>query len=366
MAQRQLKQQQLQRNSQEQRHFGELKPNIKGSNKYYNENEEAEASHNSNNNNNNIDYNAYLQQQRQQRLQNGLLSVAEPQFRNGLTKANRRRETALMEIQQKQDGDEAAVERENNSDLNEIFGSFQHEKYTTKSAKNKDSDGAELRETNEIESAINYHQPELMRRSTPPSSSDIADEEELNLELPYGIQNVRKRQVRHNADHIKPIAYQSLCPTKRIAIPLETSGYEYRPSQYIEVSCAHHTPAHSYEFRRNRICSEAGFSCIQLNRTIHLIRRKKATTDECWESEIRIVPSGCECMWPKHDNGDIAAYHKTPKRFGGYANVQANADYEQGEGYRQIRPQQVELFGINGLHRDEENDGVGFEAFEYN
>lgn len=71
-------------------------------------------------------------------------------------------------------------------------------------------------------------------------------------------------------------------------------------------------------------------------------------------------------MWPKHDNGDIAAYHEAQKRFGAYANVQANADYEQGEGYRQIQPQQAELFDINGLRRNANTNGVGFEAFEYN
>lgn len=54
---------------------------------------------------------------------------------------------------------------------------------------------------------------------------------------------------------------------------------------------------------------------MQLNRTIHLIRRNKSGSNECWESEIRVVPSGCECMWPKHYYGDILAYHESHKRY---------------------------------------------------
>ena len=54
---------------------------------------------------------------------------------------------------------------------------------------------------------------------------------------------------------------------------------------------------------------------MQLNRTMHLIRRNKSASNECWESEIRVVASGCECMWPKHYYGDILAYHESEKRF---------------------------------------------------
>lgn len=128
-------------------------------------------------------------------------------------------------------------------------------------------------------SAKSYHQTKFARRSAAlsidQSAGDSENEEELDLDLPYGIQNVRKRMARHKPDHTKSVSildtkkkkqlilikllfflqitYQSLCPTKRIAIPLETSGYEYRPSNYIEVTCAHYTPAHSYELRKNRV-----------------------------------------------------------------------------------------------------------------
>ncbi|XP_012154846.2 uncharacterized protein LOC101448602 [Ceratitis capitata] len=319
-----------------------------------------------NNKNNNMEYNSYIQQ----RLQNGLVSFGGP---NNRENTSGKRSGA-------QENESEQPTRTQKSDFNEIFSEYQNGAQAQKSKGIKSdlhvdyevSPGESQHSSKQMQNEISkiFQQSGILRRSsalpTDQSTPESADEEELDLDLPYGIQNVRKRIARHKPDHSKAITYQSLCPTKRIAIPLETTGYEYRPSHYIEVTCAHYTPAHNFEFRKNRICSEAGFSCIQLNRTIHLIRRNKASTDECWESEIRIVPSGCECMWPKHDNGDIAAYHEAQKRFGAYANVHANADYEQGEGYRQIQPQQSELFGINGLRRNENEDGVGFEAFEYN
>ncbi|XP_039957639.1 uncharacterized protein LOC120772869 [Bactrocera tryoni] len=351
--------------------------------KYFADNNEHQAYDLNGNNNNNMAYSDYLQQQQQQRLQNGIASIGKTNMKETQAKANDKHDAALNDFppNSEEEAEKAAAKKK--SDLNDIFGSYQHAARMHNAANNKE-DKANLRGDYEVsngesqhsgmaaqnEIAKNEHQTKLARRSAALSPNqnpaDYENDEELDLDLPYGIQNVRKRMARHKPDHTKSITYQSLCPTKRIAIPLETSGYEYRPSHYVEVTCAHYTPAHSFEMRKNRICSEAGFSCIQLNRTIHLIRRNKAASDECWESEIRIVPSGCECMWPKHDNGDIAAYHEAQKRFGAYANVQANADYEQGVGYRQIQPQQAELFGINGLRRNENADGVGFEAFEYN
>ncbi|XP_054737725.1 uncharacterized protein LOC129244134 [Anastrepha obliqua] len=331
-------QQELQNDRYEQNRF---------TNKFYDNNGVATCT---SNNNNNFEYNNNLQQQRHQQLQNRLINAAEPHMINSAKEADTKQKSATMDMRRVGEVEADTTAAKMKSELSEIFRGFQN--------------------AQQNQNAKLFHQTKLLRRSAPTipnvDSALSTDEEELDLDLPYGIQNVRKRMARHKPDLTKSITYQSLCPTKRIAIPLETSGYEYRPSHYIEVTCAHYTPAHSYEFRKNRICSEAGFSCIQLNRTIHLIRRNKSSNDECWESEIRIVPSGCECMWPKHDNGDIAAYHEGQKRFGGYANVHANADYEQGEGYRQIQPQQIELFGINGLRRGENSDGVGFEAFEYN
>lgn len=85
-----------------------------------------------------------------------------------------------------------------------------------------------------------------------------------------------------------------------------------------------------------QICSATGFSCIQLNRTIHLIRLNEGSG--CWESETRTVPSGCECMWPKHSYGDIASYHQAQKRFSNTLNNlrSRNIDYTPGTGYRQL------------------------------
>lgn len=84
--------------------------------------------------------------------------------------------------------------------------------------------------------------------------------------------------------------------------------FEYRPDHYEEVTCNHGYTNHlDYKLQKNKVCGEAGFSCIQLNRTIFLTRRPYG--NECWESETRLVAAGCECMWPKHHFGDITSHH---------------------------------------------------------
>ncbi|XP_037821684.1 uncharacterized protein LOC119610506 [Lucilia sericata] len=135
--------------------------------------------------------------------------------------------------------------------------------------------------------------------------------------LIHHIENIKSSKIRRSSEYRnKNISYQSLCPTKRKSVLLETIEYEYRPNHYIEVSCAHsYVPSHANIDDKNKICSEAGFSCMQLNRTIHLIRRNKSKSSQCWESEIRVIPSGCECMWPKHYYGDILAFHESHKRY---------------------------------------------------
>ncbi|KAM8714374.1 hypothetical protein ACLKA7_014495 [Drosophila subpalustris] len=195
------------------------------------------------------------------------------------------------------------------------------------------------------------------------------DADELSEQLPYGIQNVRKRRVRSvmpppqygsssTTSGSEGVTYQSLCPTKRVTIKLDNG--EYRPNHYVEVTCANtYAPLpprlqnyDNYNYRSNElpllrailneragdkreICSATGFACIQLNRTIHLIRLNEGSG--CWESETRTVPSGCECMWPKHSYGDIASYHQAQKRF---SNQRARSgpiiDYTPGVGYRQL------------------------------
>uniref|UniRef100_A0A1B0DFI0 Uncharacterized protein n=1 Tax=Phlebotomus papatasi TaxID=29031 RepID=A0A1B0DFI0_PHLPP len=181
---------------------------------------------------------------------------------------------------------------------------------------------------------------------------------ELQSNLPYGIQNVRRnvemmpsrsirtkgkitrtmakkpanKTLRQELDSISDIrhkgmeakckvcgewtkfrdietSFQSLCPSRRTLVYLNgENGYEYKPDHYEEVTCQHpFTSFRDYRVHRNKICGDAGFSCIQLNRTIFLTRRLYGT--ECWESLTRQVPAGCECMWPKHHYGDITSHH---------------------------------------------------------
>ncbi|XP_017125507.1 myb-like protein AA [Drosophila elegans] len=224
------------------------------------------------------------------------------------------------------------------------------------------------------------------------------DEEadELSSNLPYGIQNVRKRRVRSvmppvpflgpNPSSDGVVTYQSLCPTNRVTVKLESG--DYRPNHYVEVTCAHsYSPqpsrTHNYEYgyrgnellrallsergEKREICSATGFSCIQLNRTIHLIRLNDASG--CWESETRTVPSGCECMWPKHSYGDIAFYHQAQKRRGGGGGVTGlrphgpiNVDYKPGVGYRQLT---LRTRTPKPAPRSRRED-LGYESYELN
>ncbi|CAD7091788.1 unnamed protein product [Hermetia illucens] len=136
---------------------------------------------------------------------------------------------------------------------------------------------------------------------------------EFDSSLPYGIQNVR--DVSSRSSHLKPVprklktTFQSLCPSKRSHVYLNLeSDYEYRPDHYEEVECLHaYTSAMDYNSVNNKVCGQGGFTCIQLNRTIFLTR--KARGSDCWETEARLVAAGCECMWPQHKFGDIAAHH---------------------------------------------------------
>lgn len=150
-----------------------------------------------------------------------------------------------------------------------------------------------------------------------PKFNEMEFFDEFESTLPYGIQNVRRdlssRSSRSQQRmHKQKETFQSLCPSKRLVIPLETIEYVYRPDHYEEVTCYHsYAPNGDNLSETNKVCSEAGFSCIQLNRTVYLTRRAKGS--DCWESETRIVPSGCECMWPKHIYGDIGTYHRTSK-----------------------------------------------------
>ncbi|SPP73585.1 Hypothetical predicted protein [Drosophila guanche] len=217
------------------------------------------------------------------------------------------------------------------------------------------------------------------------------DADELSEQLPYGIQNVRKRRVRSvmppaqqllapgpNSDEV---TYQSLCPTNRVTVKLDSG--EYRPNHYVEVTCAHnYAPqpprVHNYDYvyrgndllrallaergEKREICSAIGFACIQLNRTIHLIRLNDASG--CWESETRTVPSGCECMWPKHSYGDIGFYHQTQKRGRGgvRGRVAPNLDYKPGVGYRQLT---VRARSPKAGPRSRRDD-FGYESYELN
>ncbi|EDX07607.1 GD11335 [Drosophila simulans] len=258
----------------------------------------------------------------------------------------------------------------------------------------------------EAEGAGESGQPEYTNNELPSGGLDDVDIEgeedyagqeedadELSSQLPYGIQNVRKRRVRSvmppvpflgpNPSTDGVVTYQSLCPTNRVTVKLESG--DYRPNHYVEVTCAHSyspQPSRNYNYEygyrgnellrallserseKREICSATGFSCIQLNRTIHLIRLNDASG--CWESETRTVPSGCECMWPKHSYGDIAFYHQAQKRRAGVSALRPhapiNVDYRPGVGYRQLT---LRTRNPKPAPRSRRED-MGYESYDFN
>ncbi|CRK95554.1 CLUMA_CG009019, isoform A [Clunio marinus] len=109
-------------------------------------------------------------------------------------------------------------------------------------------------------------------------------------------QNGGLKVVRHPSMEVAH--FQSLCPTRKTDVFLDNdSEYEYRPSSYEE--------AHIHMEEVN-LCINA-INCIQRNRTIFLTRRAFGT--DCWKVETRVIPFGCECMWPKHHKGEILIHH---------------------------------------------------------
>lgn len=103
----------------------------------------------------------------------------------------------------------------------------------------------------------------------------------------------------------KPITtFQPLCPFVRRTVELDPTIY--RESSYTVIDCLHPYRPEGGS-RHNKVCGGAGFSCIQRNRTIILVKRKH--NQNCWETEARTINTGCDCMWPKHQMGDIEPYH---------------------------------------------------------
>lgn len=53
-------------------------------------------------------------------------------------------------------------------------------------------------------------------------------------------------------------------------------------------------------------CAIPNFHCVQRSKTMLFARR--LWDDECWEPVSKEVASGCECMWPVSDLGEITMH----------------------------------------------------------
>lgn len=91
-----------------------------------------------------------------------------------------------------------------------------------------------------------YHQTKLARRSaalTPvQGAADYENEEELDLDLPYGIQNVRKRMARHKPDHTKSVVVLN---TKKTKAKTKLSAYTFHSRSLI----SRYVPQNASQYR---------------------------------------------------------------------------------------------------------------------
>lgn len=129
------------------------------------------------------------------------------------------------------------------------------------------------------------------------------------------------------------IEFEPLCHSELTKVDLDMNVY--RQSGYDEITCKHPyergtgayagrmggggafrggsgtaaatAPRRDGNQRHNKICSGAGFTCVQRNRTIYLL--KFTDHDSCYATETRTINSSCECVWPKHQLRTIKVHH---------------------------------------------------------
>lgn len=136
------------------------------------------------------------------------------------------------------------------------------------------------------------------------------------INYPEVKRHMNERDLGHKSNYI----FQEICPSEKTIVNLEEKNphLDIRPFSYEEVTCRH---AHgvSYSEATNKVChgfaklytkdTSIGMKCVQLKSEIRIAEKVKGESDVCWKIERRIINSGCECRWPKHDLQDISVYH---------------------------------------------------------
>ncbi|XP_036147882.1 uncharacterized protein LOC105837806 isoform X2 [Monomorium pharaonis] len=127
----------------------------------------------------------------------------------------------------------------------------------------------------------------------------------------YNAENAAKKLRQLNRDNrdLMP-EYRNLCETITRKVEMIDSDYEYQPPYYHEVYCK----GYSLLSEEERIikplqqkCVYPAFQCVQRSRVLSFVRRQ--WDSECWEPYTKEIASGCDCMWPVTNLGEIKHHY---------------------------------------------------------
>ncbi|XP_011635828.1 uncharacterized protein LOC105426349 [Pogonomyrmex barbatus] len=127
----------------------------------------------------------------------------------------------------------------------------------------------------------------------------------------YNAENLARelRQLDRQNRNLIP-EYRNLCETITKKVEISDSDYEYQPPYYYEVYCKSslllaEDPQVMKELQQK--CVHPAFHCVQRSRVLSLVRRR--WEDDCWESYTKEIASGCDCMWPVTNLGEISHHY---------------------------------------------------------
>ncbi|CAL1682923.1 unnamed protein product [Lasius platythorax] len=105
--------------------------------------------------------------------------------------------------------------------------------------------------------------------------------------------------------------YRSLCETITRTVEIADPDYDYQPPIYHEVYCKNYSLLDNDERTMTKPsqqkCVHSIFHCVQRTRVLSMVRRR--WEDECWEPYTKEIASGCDCMWPVTDFGEISHHY---------------------------------------------------------
>lgn len=110
--------------------------------------------------------------------------------------------------------------------------------------------------------------------------------------------------------------YRNLCEVVTRKVRLDDTEYEYQPPHYHETYCKSYFLLDSSQHPANpskQKCVHPGFHCVQRSRALSLVRRQ--WDSECWEPFVQQIASGCDCMWPVSNLGEITPHYEFPHRW---------------------------------------------------